>query len=184
MDNVKQSSTAITFKWAVIYVITAIVLTYVFQFLNLDQTSPVKYVSYIPFIAFLFLAQKEFRDKLNGFITFGQALIAGLIYSVFVGVMFAVFLYVYFTFLSPQVWEQTLALQRAKLEAVGTLSSDQIDNAMKLTEKYGVLLTAIGTIFVMTIFGIIVALIGAAIFKKERSILDIEQSSSYVDPTV
>jgi uncharacterized membrane protein len=65
------------------------------------------------------------------------------------------------------------------------LSNDQIDQSMELGKKYGAIFGAVGTLFVIPIFGAIVALIGAAIFKKEKSITDIENdASTFTDPTV
>ncbi|HAL81645.1 MAG TPA: hypothetical protein DCO83_04925, partial [Mucilaginibacter sp.] len=101
MENVKKSYTNVAAKWAVIYVITSIVITYAFQFLNVDQASPAKYLSYIPFIAFLLLTQKEYKDQLGGFLTFGQGFMSGFMYSVFGGIILAVFIYIYLGILSP-----------------------------------------------------------------------------------
>ena len=185
MENVKPSSLNVSAKWAGIYVITAIVITYLFQFLAVDQGSSAKYLSYIPFIAFLLLAQKEYKDQLGGFITFGQGFMSGFIYSVIAGIIIAIFMYIYLGILSPQVWEQILATTRDKLTENKNLSSEQIDQAMEITRKYGVLLTVVGTAIGTPIVGAIISLIGAAIFKKERSVLDIEQNSgSFTDPAV
>jgi len=182
MENSKPSSSGIAFKWALIYLVTSIVITYAWQLLKVDQTSSVKYVGYIPFIAFLILAQKEFRDTLGGFITFGQAFVAGLLYSVFGAILIAIFIYIYFTFLSPDVFSKIMDTQRDAMSQKG-MSSDQVDQTMNVMNKYGTLITAFFTIFGVAIFGIIVALIGAAILKKERTIQDIEQNSN-PDPAV
>jgi hypothetical protein len=185
METVKQGSGKVAAKWSLIYIITSIVITYAFQFLNIDQSSPAKYVSYIPFIAFLLLAQKEYRDQLGGYLTFGEGFSAGFLYSVFSGLFIAIFIYIYLTFLSPQVFEQSMAAAQTKLQESGNLSSDQIDQAMVITRKYGTIIGAVGALVGSVIIGAIIALIGAAIFKKERTILDIEQGgSSYVDPSV
>ncbi len=182
MESVKQTSTKVAFKWAIIYFITSIVFTYVFQFLNVDQSSPIKYLGYIPFIAFLLLAQKEYKDQLDGFITFGQGFMAGFIYSVFSGIMLAVFTYIYLTFLSPQIWEQMMATSKDQMVAKN-MSADQIDSAMEITRKYGTIFALVGIAIVTPIIGAIIALVGAAIFKKERSLTDIE-NNSFADPTV
>lgn len=174
MEQVKQSSTNISVKWALIYVVTSIVITYLYQFLGVDQASSAKYLSYIPFILFLILAQKECKDKLGGFITFGQCFLTGFIYAVFGGIILAVFIYLYLAVLSPHVWEQMLATQQDQLSAKG-MSGDQIDSAMGIMRKYGALFASIATLFAIPIFGAIIALVGAAIFKKDRSILDIDQ---------
>jgi len=184
MENAKQNSSGVAFKWAMFYVVVSIVLTYVWQFLNVDQTSAVKYVGYLPFIAFLLLAQKEHRENLGGFITFGQAFVAGLLYSIIGAVVISIFVYIYFAFLSPEVFNKIMDTQRDAMTQKG-MSSDQVDQAMEIMKKYGALITAFVSIFAIAIFGIIVALVGAAIFKKERTIQDIEQNSgSFTDPAV
>jgi len=184
MDNTKKPGSAqVAFKWTLIYIVTSIVLTYLWQFLGIGTTSPLRYISFIPFIAFMFLAQKEYSEKLGGFMTFGEGFVAGLLFAVFSGVLGAIFSYIYLAVLSPQVWQQSLDATRAALESKGTLSSDQIDQAMNITAKYGLILTLVGGIVVMPIVGAIISLIGAAIFKKEKSILDIERdASNFADP--
>ena len=183
MENVKKSYMGIAAKWAVIYIVTSIVITYAFQFLNIDQSSSVKYLGYIPFIAFLLLAQKEYKDQLGGFLTFGEGFMAGFIYSVIAGLVLAVFTYIYFSFLSPQVWEQIVAASKDKMAENKNMSSDQVDQAIEITRKYGPILGAVGIAILTPVIGAIIALIGASIFKKERSITDIE-NSSYTDPAV
>lgn len=185
MATSKPSSSNITVKWAVIYLITSIVITYIIQLLNLDPNSPVKYLGYIPFIAFLLLAQKEYRDnKLDGFISFGDAFLTGFLYSVFGGIMLAIFIYIYLSILSPHVLEAAMESQRQAFVDKG-MSSDQIDQSMELGKKYGAIFGAVGTLFVIPIFGAIVALIGAAILKKEKSVTDIENdANTSVDPSV
>jgi hypothetical protein len=182
MENVKQSSTNISVKWALIYVVTSIVITYTFQFLNMDQTSAIRYLAYIPFIAFLLLAQREYKQQLGGFMTFGQGFMTGFIYSVIAGVILAVFIYLYLGILSPQVLEQSLAAQHDKYVQSG-LSEDQIAKANEIGLKYGAIFGAVAVLIMTPIVGAIIALIGSAIFKRERTILDIEQNSaSFTDP--
>lgn len=177
---VRPNSTKVATKWALIYVITAIVITYAMQFTNTSQDSPVKYLSYIPFIAFLLLTQKEFRDELAGYMSFGNGFSAGFRYSVFSGLMLGVFTYLYFAILSPAVWEQIVEASRVKMAAANNLSDAQLDKAIDITRKYGPIFGAFGVAIGSTIVGAVVALIGAAIFKKERSPYDIAQSA--IDP--
>ncbi|WP_295798063.1 DUF4199 domain-containing protein [Mucilaginibacter sp.] len=184
MENVAPSPSSVAIKWALIGFFVSIVITYAFQLLNVDVNSPVKYISYVFFIAFLLLGQKEFKDKLGGFVTFGQAFLEGFLFSVFYGIMVAIFTYIYFTMLSPAVWDQAMNAAQKNLEAKGTLSSDQIESAMNISRKYGILIAVVGVAIGTPIMGAIIALIGAAIFKKERSPLDMVQDSNYSDPAV
>jgi ABC-type multidrug transport system permease subunit len=98
--------------------------------------------------------------------------------------MLAVFIFIYLTFLSPQILEQSIASQQDKFKEQG-MSSEQIDKANEIGKKYGPIIGAFVAAIGLAIFGAIVALIGAAIFKKEPTIEDIERdSTSHPDPAV
>jgi hypothetical protein len=181
MEQLPTSTTKVATKWALIYVLTAIVITYVIEITKMDPNSPVKYLGYIPLVAFLFLAQKEYKDHFGGYIKFGDAFSVGFKYGLFSGLLFAVFLYVYLAFLSPEVLANSVESQRSAMAAKG-LSSEQVDNAIEIAKKYGAIFGAVGVVVVYTIMGVIFGLIGAAIFKKERSAFDPEPSTS--DPIV
>jgi hypothetical protein len=181
METTKPNQGGIAFKWALINVIASIVITYVFQLLGTDISAPSRYLAYIPFIAFLCLAQMEYRGKLSGFMTYGQGFVEGLLYGVFSGLMMAVFIYVYYSFLYPAAIDQIVASARDSMVAKGT-PSDQMDTALDVTRKYGAIFGAVGALFVTPIFAMIVALITAAIYKKEPTITDIENQQN--DPAV
>ena len=185
MESTAPTPSKVAIKWALIYFVVSVILTFALQFLNIEATSPVQYVKYLFFIGFLFLGQKEFKDQLGGFITFGQAFVEGLLFSVFLGIMVAVFTFIYIQYLNPHFLDQAMAAQQEKMSQQGNLSSEQIDNAMVIARKYGAVFGAVGVLFMSPILGAIISLIGAAIFKKERSILDIEQGNdNYTDPAV
>jgi len=176
---VRPNSTKVATKWALIYVVTSIVITYAIELTHTSQDSPVKYLAYIPFIAFLLLSQKEFRDELGGYMSFGDGFSAGFRYSVFSGLLLGVFTYLYFAILSPAVWEQIVEASRVKMQAQN-LPDSQVDKAIEMTRKFGPIFGGFGVAIVMTIFGAVIALIGAAILKKERSLYDIAENA--IDP--
>lgn len=177
MENSKPNSTKVATKWALIYFGASVALTYLFQFLNIDQNSGVKYIGYIPFVAFLLLCQKEYRDELGGFINFGDAFSAGFRFSVFSGLLLAVFIFLYLSILSPQVLDQSMSQQQTKMAEQG-LSQEQIDKALEIGKKYGPIIGSFVTAIGSAVMGAILALIGAAIFKKERSLSDIENEAA------
>ena len=182
MEQLPPNSTRVATKWALIYVLTGIIITYIIQFANLDPNSPVKYLSYVPFIAFLLLAQKEFKDQLGGYIKFGEAFSTGMRYGVFAGLLFGIFMYIYLSFLNPDFLAKTAESQRDAMAAKG-LSSDQVDKAIEMTKKYGAIFAAFGTAIWYAILGIMIGLIGAFIFKRERSPFDTEDVTA-TDATV
>ena len=179
MEN-KPNSTKVAFKWSIICVVVAIVITYTFQFLNIDQNSGIKYVGFIPFIAFLLLAQKEFKDQLGGYLTFGQGFGAGFKFSLFTGLITAVFIYLYLGYLSPQVLDQALATQQDQMAKKG-MTSEQIEQAMSIAKHWGPLFGAIGTIIFDAAAGAIIALIGAAIFKNDPPMFAAVSDSEVVE---
>lgn len=178
MEQAAPSSAKIAIKWSLIYVLIAIVITYASEIAKLSVNSPVKYVTYVFLIVFLLLAQKEHKDKLGGYIKFGDAFVTGLLYGIFAGVLTAVFIYLYLSVLSPEIFAQALDQQRQAMADTGKMSSDQIDQAMDIAKKYGPVLGAIVTVFLYVILGVVVGLIGAAIFKKEPLIYNAPDSSA------
>jgi hypothetical protein len=181
METNKPSQSSVAFKWTIFSFLTAIVFTYGFQFAGISQTSPAKYVTLIPYIAFLFLAQKEYRDKLGGFMTYGQGFMTGFLFAIYSGILSSLFIFIYYKFLSPAIYEEVLKNMRDQMISKGT-PEDTVDSVVGI---YGsITFLTIATFLGSVITGTIIALIGAAIFKKERSILDIEQSNNYSDPAV
>ena len=179
MEQTKANPNSVAIKWTLIGVITGVVLTYVYQFANIPITSPVRYLSYLPFIAFLFLAQKEFKDQLGGYMSFGEGFSIAWRYGVYTGLITAVFIYLYYGVLSPDMYTKMLDEQRAAMAAKG-LSSDQVDQGMAFMNKMGLVFVVIFAAIGSAITAMIIGLIGAAIFKKERSAFD----SGPTDPAV
>jgi ABC-type spermidine/putrescine transport system permease subunit II len=180
MDQMPPNSTKIATKWAVISALTSIVLTYAIQFANIDSKSPVNYLSSIPFIIFLLLAQKEFKDANGGFISFNQAFSTGFRFSVFAGLIMAVFIFIYLKVLSPEVLEKAMETQRDQMHEKG-MSDGDIEKAISMGKNLGPVFGAFGVAIFDALFGLVVSLIGAAVFKKERSPFDNDLT---IDPAV
>lgn len=177
METVKPNSTKIATKWAVIYTIVSIIITYGIELLDLDPNSAVKYLSYLPFIGFLVLAQKEFKDSLGGYLTFGQGFGAGFRYSLFAGFLLAIFFYIYLAFLNPAALDKAAEQQVTQMNERNA-TQEQIDMAVDMTKKYGAILGAVVAAIGTLIFGCVVALIGAAILKKDPSPYDFNETTT------
>ncbi|AMR33222.1 hypothetical protein A0256_18255 [Mucilaginibacter sp. PAMC 26640] len=172
MEQLAANPTKIATKWALFYVGVSIVITYAIDLLNLDPNSAIKYISYLPFIAFCVLTQKEFRDQLGGFLTFGQGFKAGFRYALFAGFLLAIFTLVYLKVLNTGALDKMIEQQQVIL-AEKNMPQEQIDAATEVTKKWGVLIGTLGAAIGTLISGCIVSLIGAAILKKERSPFDV-----------
>lgn len=177
----KLNPTRIATKWAVFSVITSIILTYVIQYLSLETNTGVKLIGTLTFILFLFLTQKEVRDK-QGYLTFGEGFSAGLRYAIFTGLLMAVFMFIYLNFLNPDMLAKSVEAQRDALEAKG-LSDGDIEKAIGLTKKYGPLMGAFSVAVGDAVIGLVISLIVAAILKKDPAPVDYDDAT-YTDPTV
>ncbi len=171
MESITPNATKIATKWALIYTVTAIVLTYGVEMLNLDPNSAVKYLTYLPFIGFLVLAQKEFKDSLGGYLTFGQGFNAGFKYSLFSGFLLAIFFFVYLAYLNPGALDKAIEQQNAAMVEKNA-TQEQMDMAAEMTKKHGAWIGALAVAITNLIFGCVLSLISAAILKKERSPFD------------
>lgn len=159
--------TKVATKWALISTATSIVLTFVYQFLNIAQDSPARYLSMLPFIAFIVMAQVEYKQILGGRISYGKAFSTGFRVALFAGLLGAVFMFIYVSYIHPEFITQAMDAQRAKMVEKG-MSEDQIDQAMAMSSKFmGPVMfsffAAVGSAFM----GAIISLISAAFVKKE-----------------
>jgi len=180
METTAPSQSSVALKWTLFSFLTSIVLTYAFQFGGISQTSGLKYITLIPYIAFLFLAQKEYRDKSNGFMTYGQGFMTGFLFAIYTGLLSTIFIYIYYKILSPGAYDEVLKSTQEQMMAKGL---DE-ETAAKMTGTYAsITFLTIATLLGGIITGTIISLIGAAIFKKERTAFDIlKQDEGYSDP--
>jgi len=153
-------------KWAFIYIAVAALTTCIVQVLNIDPTSVIKILGYtVPIIAFLILAQLEYRRSLGGYVSFQQAFSLGVRYSVYTGLLFGVLIFVNLSFFSHEI-EQSIAVARKTLAAQG-FSKEQIEARLEVGKKHGASIGAFSAAIQTTILGIIISAIGALIVKKK-----------------
>ncbi len=184
MELNTPNPTKIATKWGFINLLFQVIITYAIQLLNIDAAGPVKFIAYLPLIACLLLAQKEFKDEqLGGYITFSQAFSAGFRFAIFAGLLVAVFMYLYLAFLNQNYLVQSFQAAKATMAEKG-MSDAGIQKAENMTLKWGPLFSAFGIAIWYAIFGAIVSLVGAAIFKKEKSRYEDDDTLQDVDATV
>src|SRR5690606_34395368 len=116
----------------------------------------------------IFTGIKEARDSdLGGTMTFGQGFRAGAQMAGIAGIMAAAFTLIYLTVIDPNVGEKAMEIMREQWEKAG-MSEDQQEMASKWSGwmfKPGL---ATGfTLFWITLWGFIKALIASAILKKD-----------------
>lgn len=115
-------------------------------------------------IAATFLALRATRAAApDGGLSYGQGVLNSLLLGVVAGVLGAVFNYVYGAIINPGMFDTIHEMQVATLEAQGTMSAEQIDQASEMMKKFsGPVFTSVmalvGSPFIYTIIGLIVSI--------------------------
>src|ERR1700761_5090736 len=128
METTAATPSSVAIKWTIFGVLTSIILTYLFQFLHISQTNPLKYMALIPYLVFVVLAQRDLRERLGGFMTYGQGFLTGFLFSLFNGIIMAVFICIYYKYLSPAAYEE--ALKTAIDQITAKSNGDQAEAAI------------------------------------------------------
>ena len=133
------------------------------------ENSPLRFLTSVVLIVGIVLAQREFKQRNAGFMNYGEGLGIGMITSAVVGVLSAIFTYIYTSFVDPEIMTRAMEKARADMEAKGNLSDAQIEQAMAMSAKFtsGPILWAI-VIIGSIIIGLIISLITSAIIKNSK----------------
>lgn len=113
------------------------------------------YTTIIVSLVFVFFGIKHFRDRENeGIVSFGKALIIGLLISMITAVGFAIGDYIYTTAINPDFFEEYAATMRAQ---------GYEGEIPEFTSTLGALLM----FATVTIIGLIISIISALILQKK-----------------
>jgi hypothetical protein len=155
-----------------------IVYSLVIYFLDLSFNKVQGYVFIVIQLVMLFLLLKSYRDNFkHGMITYGEALGAGVIMFLYYSIIMAIFTYILFTVIDPDMTKKMLSYSEEMMLKKG-MAQAQIDAGMALQNKImkpGIMapMSILGTMF----RGLIMSLIVAAFVRKEGNPL-IDQPAS------
>jgi hypothetical protein len=120
-------------------------------------------------ILFILLACNNFKNKINGgYITFGQAIKAGVSVCVIAALTFSIFNSLFYIII-PESKELIIEQTREAYAKSPGMTAAALEQTMKMTELFmePYLLIPV-TIFMFTVLGLILSLIVGAIVKKEN----------------
>ena len=152
----------------VILALVCVVYTLFLYFFDLLFNQTLGYVFLLVQIILVFLLVKSYRDNfLRGYITYGQAVGAGVVISLYSAIVMAVFSYILYTVLDPGLTAKKLAFIEEMMLKKGVAQAT-VDTAMKMQEKLQTpLISSILSIFTGVLGGTILSLIIAIFLKKE-----------------
>ena len=173
MNNVTFGSNALRFGLFIAFFNILITLVYyIFDFevftTSFIVTNLILTVAIV--LTFLIFGIKNYRDKvLEGIITFGQAVVHGLVIGIIAYVIIAIFNYIFYAFIAPEYLANQLDGFIGFMEGFN-LPDEILDDAIEEFENN---LTPMKQLLSMlksgAIFSIIFSLIAAAIVKKDTT---------------
>ena len=94
------------------------------------------YVFYIVQAVVLFIFTKSYRENYkNGYITYGQAFASGIVISLFTAIIYAIFIYILYTFIDTDLVNKQLAFIEETFVKAG-LPQAIIDSGLKMQKKF------------------------------------------------
>lgn len=152
----------------VILGLIGIVYTLVMYFLDLTFNKVQGYVFLLILIVALYYLIKSYRDSyMHGYITYGQAVGAGVVIFLYYSVIMAVFLYLLYAVIDTGLIAKQLAFAQDLMEKKG-IPQEAMDTAMKIQKKFiKPEIIAVTGIFGNMLTGVIMSLLAAIFVKKE-----------------
>ena len=170
MEN-KRSQSKVAMNFGALNGLAAIALTLLFYFIGTDIQSMIPTITgYAVMILFISMGIKSYRDEdLGGYISYGRSLGTGTLISLFAGILFAVFMVIFFNYIAPELPQKIIEGTQQKLAERG-MSEEQIEQAMSMTKKFMspiflFIFQIVGSVFA----GFIISLFVSIFMKKEQN---------------
>ncbi|HEX2969438.1 MAG TPA: DUF4199 domain-containing protein [Bacteroidales bacterium] len=149
--------------------LVGVVFTLILWFLDLTFNKSASYIFLVIAIVLLYYFIKSYRDNyLHGMITYGQSLGAGMIIFIYQAVIAAIFGYLLYTVIDPELTNKSLAFVEEQMRASGKVPDNMIDTTLEMQKKFmkpGIM--AIFSILSNIFFGLVLSLIVSIFTRKE-----------------
>ncbi|MDR3180941.1 MAG: DUF4199 domain-containing protein [Prevotellaceae bacterium] len=112
----------------------------------------------------------QFRKESEGFMAYGQVVGYGVAAAVFFGVITVVYSILLITVIDPAYADRVQALAAEQLYAMGTLTEQQIEQALEMSDKMmrSPVWISLGGLFSAVIEGLVIALIAGIFIRRNR----------------
>ena len=170
MEEKPKSSTSNALIYGLITGVVMTVYSLILYLFNLHLNKYLGYISFLILIAGMAYGTIQFRNKvMNGFISYGKAYSSGFMIALFAGILGAIYSFIFYKFIAPDVVREILDMARQNIMARGPeMTDEQIEQAMNMTSKFMTPpLMSIFFLLYCLIIGAIGGLITSAFIKKE-----------------
>jgi Protein of unknown function (DUF4199) len=148
--------------------LVGVVYTLVMYFLDLTFNKVQGYVLLLILIVTLYFLVKSYRDNyLHGYITYGQAVGAGVVIFLYFAIISAIFTYILYAVIDPGLTTKQLAFVEEALAKRG-MTQELIDTSMNMQKKFlKPEIMAPFSILGNMVTGVIMSLLVAIFVRKE-----------------
>jgi len=168
MESNRRSIIKPAMTYGLIIALVIIIIAVITWIFNLGTSKWIQWVSYVAYFAALYYCLKNWRDRfLGGYIRYGQALSAGILFMFFASIIYAFYNVIYLTWIDPHAIDQMLDIMEEQYSKMD-LPEEQINAAMSMAAKMkspGMQFFAV--IFGTTFIGIILSLIVSIFIRRE-----------------
>jgi len=166
------SKKSVVIKYGTISGLVGIILFIIQDFAGIAGNQEYSWLSTIISVlivgTFIFLAQKEYINGGDGFMSYGEGLGIGTLMSLVSGIISSIFTFIYISYVNPAFLDNIREQQVIAMEEQG-MSDAQIDQAMKMAETFtSPIAMAIFGILWAVFIGFVVSLLVSAFTKKSR----------------
>lgn len=170
-NEIKQPGMGkVAFQYGLLLALALILLSLVFYLAGDATNKWAGYLSYPIIVVFLVYGIIKFRNDINnGAISYGKALGLGTLISLFAGIIYAVYSFVFYQFIGPEVIDEILIkAEETIIMQNPNISTSELDMALSFTRSFtNPIMLSIGSIFSYTFIGFIFSLIIAIFLKKK-----------------
>jgi tetrahydromethanopterin S-methyltransferase subunit G len=164
------SGRSIGIKWGLIGSGIGVALFVVYNVLKIDFTSgPISWLQYVFIVGFIFLAQKQFKDDGDSYMSFGQGMGVAFWYGLASSIVSSIFIYIYTKFIDGSMFDTIKENQLKAMQEKGGMSDEQIDQAMEISGKFMTPEVFLGTGFFFGIIGVLVIGLIVTIFTQKKN---------------
>ena len=168
MENTRVSVWKGTLNAGIFTSLLMVLYSLLLYFLDQSLNKVLPSLGFLIFIVGLYLGIRSFRDTgRGGFLSYGQVLGAGTVMSLYVAIITAVFTYLFYAVIDPDLIVKMKDIQREILMRRG-ISDEQIERSLKIvawtkTPWALAAFSLVGTVF----WGFIITLVEGIFLKRE-----------------
>jgi membrane-associated HD superfamily phosphohydrolase len=149
--------------------IVLLLIRHMFRDKLMEQNNLMSVIYIIILLISVIITQIQVREKTyGGMLDFSKAFGTGMLLTLLVTAIFAVFNFIFYTFIAPDVMDEVRRMSEATLREKG-MSDDQIEMGMKmtnfLTTPLGILLS---TIVIYPLMGLIISALASIFTQRKR----------------